>query len=111
MKIALRTDGTAVVMDAPLGPYHVASKQDDPYGKYDLDEIIIYAQEHPEDVVEELEPETPEVKEIDIHLNYLNSTDWYVTRFAETGKPIPADVLLKRTEARDRISEIRLLNE
>jgi hypothetical protein len=40
-------------------------------------------------------------------LSYLNNTDWYITRFAETDKPIPADILLKRAEARDRISEIR----
>ncbi len=32
--------------------------------------------------------------------NYLNETDWYVTRKAETGVDIPADVLEKRTQAR-----------
>lgn len=31
---------------------------------------------------------------------YLRSTDWYVTRLAETGKPIPKDVLTARAEAR-----------
>lgn len=31
---------------------------------------------------------------------YLNSTDWYIARFTETGTPIPQDVLQKRKEAR-----------
>lgn len=31
---------------------------------------------------------------------YLRSTDWYVTRLAETGKAIPEDVLASRAEAR-----------
>lgn len=31
---------------------------------------------------------------------YLRSTDWYVTRLAETGKPIPEEVLTGRAEAR-----------
>ena len=31
---------------------------------------------------------------------YLNSTDWYVTRFVETQVAIPKDVLEKRAEAR-----------
>ena len=32
--------------------------------------------------------------------DYLNSTDWYVTRLAETGKAIPEEVLTGRAEAR-----------
>lgn len=31
---------------------------------------------------------------------YLKDTDWYVTRYAETGTAIPSDVLTKRTQAR-----------
>lgn len=31
---------------------------------------------------------------------YLDSTDWYVTRLTETSKAIPEDVLAKRAEAR-----------
>ncbi len=31
---------------------------------------------------------------------YLNSTDWYVIRFTETGEPIPEDVLQGRAAAR-----------
>jgi hypothetical protein len=37
--------------------------------------------------------------------DYLDSTDWYVTRQAETGKAIPEDILTKRQEARDSIVE------
>lgn len=36
-------------------------------------------------------------------LAYLASTDWYVTRQAEVGTAIPADVLTKRQEARNAI--------
>lgn len=31
---------------------------------------------------------------------YLNSTDWYVVRFAETGTPIPDEVSTGRAAAR-----------
>jgi len=31
---------------------------------------------------------------------YLNATDWYVVRMAETGVPVPADVTAKRAAAR-----------
>lgn len=31
---------------------------------------------------------------------YLSETDWYVTRQAETGTPIPEEVLTKRAQAR-----------
>jgi hypothetical protein len=34
---------------------------------------------------------------------YLASTDWLVTRFAETGKPVPKDVARKRADARKAI--------
>lgn len=35
---------------------------------------------------------------------YLAETDWYVTRFAETGTPIPAGVSTARAEARKALS-------
>lgn len=38
---------------------------------------------------------------------YLNETDWYATRFAEIGVEIPAEIKLKRQEARNEISELR----
>ena len=31
---------------------------------------------------------------------YLSSTDWYITRQAETGAEVPSDILTKRAEAR-----------
>lgn len=37
---------------------------------------------------------------------YLRETDWYVTRFIETQKPIPNDILQKRQEARKQISNM-----
>ena len=36
-------------------------------------------------------------------LAYLASTDWYATRFAETGEAIPAEVKTARQAARDAI--------
>ena len=45
----------------------------------------------------------------------LAETDWYVVRFAETGKAIPEEVLAERQEKRQRINElqeqIRLLTD
>lgn len=43
--------------------------------------------------------------------NYLYETDWYVTRKLETGKEIPEDVLNKRKEVREEISELIKENE
>lgn len=37
---------------------------------------------------------------------YLASTDWYVTRWRETGQPVPDDVLEARQAARDRVIDI-----
>ena len=37
----------------------------------------------------------------------LALTDWYVVRFAETGKAIPEEVLAERQEKRDRINELQ----
>ena len=42
----------------------------------------------------------------DEHLKYLQSTDWYVVRKADTGKAIPSDVVTKRQAARDAIQDI-----
>ena len=36
-------------------------------------------------------------------IEYLASTDWYAIRFAETGVVIPADITIKRDEARASI--------
>ncbi len=35
---------------------------------------------------------------------YLASTDWYITRHAESGVEVPADVTTARAEAREAIS-------
>ena len=53
-------------------------------------------------------PEPADVPDPQIAINeearaYLNSTDWYVVRFAETGTPIPQDILDARQVARSRI--------
>lgn len=40
-------------------------------------------------------------------LKYLNSTDWYITRFAELSVPIPQEILDNRKNA--RLSIIREL--
>lgn len=45
--------------------------------------------------------------EIDELENYLKTTDWYASRYAETGKEIPETIKAKRREARERISELR----
>lgn len=36
---------------------------------------------------------------------YLKETDWYISRYAETGTEIPAEVLTKRAQARIDASE------
>ena len=38
-----------------------------------------------------------------IHQAYLASTDWYITRFLETGVVIPTDVTTAREAAREAI--------
>lgn len=40
---------------------------------------------------------------------YLNDTDWYITRKAETNKEIPSNVLEQRVLYREKISEYRVL--
>lgn len=39
--------------------------------------------------------------------NFLNRTDWYVIRNADSGIEIPEDIKAKRQEARQKIDEIR----
>jgi hypothetical protein len=46
-------------------------------------------------------------REIESLQEYLAETDWYVTRFTETGVPIPSDVSDARAQARERISTLR----
>jgi len=37
---------------------------------------------------------------------YLASTDWLAVRLAETGKPIPSDIIAKRAKARETLSQV-----
>lgn len=62
-------------------------------------------------IVRNAEPTTNELNERRISEleNYLNSTDWYAARYAETGVEIPADIKTARQEARDEISTLREL--
>ena len=39
-------------------------------------------------------------------INYLASTDWYITRQTETGVVVPTDILTKRAEARAAVVSV-----
>jgi hypothetical protein len=54
MKLTQRKDGTYVVEDDEVGPYHVVSREVYAQCKYDIEEIKQYALEHPEDVVQDI---------------------------------------------------------
>ena len=54
-----------------------------------------------------IKPETPEQLQAKTNAtarSYLTSTDWYVTRFAETGVAIPAEIAEARKQARESVS-------
>ena len=38
---------------------------------------------------------------------YLTFTDWYAIRYADTNEQIPAEIKIKRQEAREEISRLR----
>ena len=57
--------------------------------------------------VPQKDPETKKMEQIIALQKFLNNTDWYVARYAETGVEIPAGVKAKRQAARERIDEIR----
>lgn len=38
---------------------------------------------------------------------YLQKTDWYAIRFADTGTPVPEEIKTKRQQAREEISTLR----
>lgn len=59
-----------------------------------------------------VDPPVPSQEEIEkMRINelkgYLDSTDWYVIRFAETGKVIPTEIKTKRQNARNEISLLK----
>ena len=56
-------------------------------------------------------PELPEEEKAAVRIaglrQYLDSTDWYAVRFAETGVPVPDEVRRKRQAAREEIDSLR----
>jgi len=60
-------------------------------------------------IVRNPEPTTNEINEWRISEleTYLNATDWYAVRYAETGVAIPDDIKTARQAARDEISALR----
>ena len=60
-------------------------------------------------IVRNAEPTTNELNERRISEleTYLNATDWYAVRYAETGVAIPDDIKTARQAARDEISALR----
>ena len=63
-------------------------------------------------IVRTPEPTTNELNERRISEleTYLNTTDWYAARYAETGVEIPVDIKTARQAARDEISTLREQN-
>jgi hypothetical protein len=60
-------------------------------------------------IVRNPEPTTNELNERRISEleAYLNTTDWYAVRYAETGVEIPEDIKTARQSAREEISALR----
>ena len=75
-------------------------------GNIDYEEYKLWLAEgntpKPEFTVEELNLQEVQVK-LTEYKSYLNSTDFYYSRFLETGEVVPEEVVLKRTEAREYI--------
>jgi hypothetical protein len=66
--------------------------------------------EHPAEFEVQIEDITAEIeaqKAIDQALKFLSDTDWMIIRQAETGAPVPQEILVKRAQARILISEKR----
>ena len=55
------------------------------------------------------EPTAEELKNFRINelQNFLEETDWYAIRFADTGAEIPEDIKVARQSAREEISRLR----
>lgn len=90
--------------------YHY--RDNDPLHINAINEIKAYLAAHPDALQPEPlpPPPTPEQlrdAEIASLKAYLNSTDWYVARYAETGTAIPEEVKAARAAARVRIDELR----
>lgn len=65
-------------------------------------EVLGKAEELP-DAIAEIEAQAVSEKERAEARQFLTSTDWYVTRMQETGKPIPQDILDQRAAAREKL--------
>jgi len=50
--------------------------------------------------------EDKKLQELEDLKEYLKDTDFYYVRLAETSKPVPQEVIDKRTEVRERIREL-----
>lgn len=70
---------------------HYRTESDDP-------PYVVYTKKSDEQLVE-----IAQTKLNQASLSYLSETDWLITRFAETGVPIPDEVKVKRQAARDSI--------
>lgn len=74
-------------------------------GTFVPDGFIVYVDE-PQELLDALERESKEQElqgKLDEAQAYLNSTDWYYARKAETGEEVPVEVVTKRQEAREFI--------
>lgn len=72
--------------------------------EYELIKVWIAEGNEPEAEFTEVELEAQLQEQANAEARaYLQSTDWYVTRFTETGKEIPEEVKTKRDEARLQI--------
>lgn len=76
-------------------------------GEFIPDGFIEYkVGEEPIELLQALEQDIAE-QELQVKLDeaqaYLNSTDWYYARKAETGEEVPVEIVVKRVEAREFI--------
>ena len=56
-------------------------------------------------------PEKPIEEQIEELQQYLDDTDWYVVRFAETGVEVPVEVKEERQRTREKIDALRKLQK
>lgn len=73
------------------------------YYNYLVNEGTVYSTDFltPEEIEDEQNQINLELKK-QAH-EQLKETDWYITRFAETGKPIPNEILQQRQLIRDSV--------
>ena len=84
-------------VDPPIPP---EGYSDETYYRTEQDEApyVIYTKKSEEQIAQIQQAKTNAQS-----LAYLAETDWMVTRFAETGTPIPDDIKAARQAARDAI--------